>query len=271
MKTVRGNIAKGVALLHEKRLGEMIPDKGKFWLTTIFPDGPPPEYLTRMFCLYQGKDNGKEFFAIGTEDRLWDQGQYAHFMGHLMPTPIVKALYADIKARTSKSWTALRSTIGLEDATKQKNQSPAALLAAPALPLRPNSPASATSASATPSSDSTRSSPATTTSPQQSFAPVKAPPSTPEEKLRELLPTPASTALDTRDFLIAWAKNRRPLKTEVPRGSFAVKGWVEIEFTEALITMEVTGFYNPAKGVWENLQYLPVIGRQRHQNPKGGH
>lgn len=245
----------------EAKIGKVDQTKGSAWVEVMFPDCPP---------------NGYERPGIALTDELkWvkvvrpvEQEDHHRLHRILKPTGAANAVSQDVQRRASRFLKDFKAYFGWDE----KTTATSVPLGLPPIPINILSPSSraAASSDATPNPSATSSPPDTahqsTTSASASPAPVGAPSST----LKFLLPDPKTLRMDLAHFRRDLAKGTKPSTLQSPRGSFYVKGIIEVHGSRARVTFNTTAVYDPKQGKYIAMNVGIFNFKEHRQSPKGG-
>ncbi|ORY15023.1 hypothetical protein BCR34DRAFT_196978 [Clohesyomyces aquaticus] len=261
-----------------RRLGEIDPQKGYWWIELKFPDGPPQEYERPGIEI---TDDLRYRWTTRSVNEIHHQ----RLNNVLVPTAVAKSIYVDTKKKVERSWLGLQKYVGWGNTPSKPPESLPPPPPPPPPPTQQQSPpAGKTSGSPTPPAAPANAPPAKESSspspPQTPATSRKEPQKEPEtstslessvyKRFGVLLPSPKTLTLDLSTFRRAFSRNQKPYVVEPPRGTFIVHGLVEVIGERAKLTLDVTAVYDPKVA-----QFVMFVSKLRsitdyRQEPRGG-
>lgn len=240
----------------EARIGKVDLGKGKIWVEVTFPDGPPVEF----------ERPGIEL----TEDLQWrkatrpvEEAHHRRIEKLLYPTVAANALYDDTLRKGAQTWKIFKTYIGWQEQTKAETTEDLARRWAAASPFTKVDLGPSRTPTTTPGS------PASANETQRAAASSSQ--STSESLLGTFaLPDPKKVTLDLAQFRQDLQKNNMKPNLQPPRGTFVMKGLVEVYGDRARITFDVSAAYDPVKGQFVTLDMRIWNFVEHRQAPKGG-
>lgn len=238
----------------DRRLGKVDTSKGKVWFEVTFPDGPPPEF----------ERPGIEL----TEDLQWrrttrpvETSHHIRLERALYPTTTAAALYRDAKCRAVETWESFRAYIGWEKnlATLTTEERARRFgLSMKAFP-EPKSPGTT----------DTKPNTAASASEAQVANPAASPTTSTGLLGAFVLPDPKKLTLDMTRIKMQMMSKNQPIP-QFTRGSFVVKGLVEVHGDRARMTFNVAAAYDPKQGRFVHVSMAAWNMVEHRQVPKGG-
>ena len=247
---IRSQIAKRPVMI--SRLGKIDPSKGLAWIEFQFPSGPPIQYERPGIELTDSLEWRKATRPV--EDahlRRLDKIFY--------PKEAAAALYNDTAGKAEKAWKNFKINMGWD----QESKSETVQEIVQRIGANRQSGGQATSIAPNPFSASADDTQQAGVSP--SVAPVDGPAS-----IGFVLPNPKDMTLDLTQFRTKLSATLARFKGEPPRGTFAVKGLIEIHGEVARMTVNVHGVYDPKIGQYVAIDLAPYTYVLHRQTPRGG-
>jgi len=250
--------------------GEVDTQKGKFWLDTTFPDGPPQDYEISGIAI---TDN---YIAWAT--KTMTQQNYARQQRAIFPTAAFWGMFASSKFLFNQQLQYIKQVLGLAPKPDQHIQQ---MLELRAMQQRfggknqndQQQPPSSSDATGAAGADGTMSTQSTAKPPNAASRPaITLPIPSPQN------PTQAHGAPDGMPkqpvtlaiFYHTFAHSQNKMKMDPPRGSVVFSGLVEVMGSKARATMDVTAAYDLSQGKFVIVNAAPRRIQARSQVPKGG-
>ncbi|KAF2435846.1 hypothetical protein EJ08DRAFT_729712 [Tothia fuscella] len=272
-------------LSNKSVIGTIDTTKGRFWLETSFPPGPPQDYEVN------GVEIADEFVAWST--KTVSQKEYYQLRTVLFPTAAMYASWSALRYQFDVQFNKIRSALGwkeqyetearllryratkekvlgqvqaLKQETEKKTQAAKDSTDAPSREAMDKSPESKSTDKRDGSDNTSKSGrkvdAATATSMEKANMSI----SIPDVDTTSVEGSPITMLL----FWLKMSKNRQPMNIDPPRGTIVVSGLIEVVGSKGKSTFDVAAAWDPkandfvASG-WKHRKYTPKM-----QSPRGG-
>lgn len=247
---IRNTMAKRAVFV--SRLGKIDPNKGIAWIEFQFPPGPPIQYERPGIELTDSLEWRRATRPVeDAHRRRLDKIFY--------PKAAAEALYKDTARKAEKAWKNFKINMGWD----QESKSETVQEIVHRIGANRQSSGQATGIAPNPFSASANDTQQASVSP--SAAPVDGPAS-----IGFVLPSPKDITLDLRQFRTSLGAVLAKDKGEPPRGTFTVKGLIEVHGEFARMTVDFVGVYDPKTGQYVSMELKPYSYALHRQAPRGG-
>jgi hypothetical protein len=234
------------------RIGQVDATKGKSWIEFQFPNGPPLEYERPGIELTESLEWRKATRPV-------EDVHHRRLNRVLYPKEAAGALYKDTTRKAGKAWKNFKIYMGWDQESKAETVQEIFQR----ISANPQSAGQTTSTAPNPFSASANDT-------QQPGASPSATPIDGPTNISFALPDPKSMTLDLAQFRADLTRATAPTALYPPRGTFIVRGLIELYGERARLTLNVNAIYDPKQGRYVSISAKPWNYVEHRQYPRGG-